>query len=302
MLFTLMTLALPVCAVLAAATVNGKMPRQNDFRKSPLAEMFEPLRNPLTLKIVTFNVHGLYLASRDRPQRMTAIAKKLATLDPDVVGLQETFVESDRSLLIEGLKDSRLKYYRYFPSATVGSGLFILSAFPIVEEYYHRYAQNGKWYKLYHGDWWAGKGVALARLALPDQAGYVDFYNTHAHAAYGGSEYDADRLAQMVDLSGFVKASGLGASPAFVVGDMNCRPGDGAFEAAVGGGCLQRLMDVSTDIDHIFSVSNALYTFEVVKTEPIADAVTGSWGRRVALSDHTGYMSTIRITPTQGQQ
>lgn len=298
MVIAIFILTCPICLVLLAAVFNGRMPTQADFRQSLLfTNLPKPLDHPITLKVVTFNVHGLYVASRDRAERMQAIADTLTSLDPDIVGLQETFVENDRMILSEGLGNSRLKYQKYYPSATVGSGLLVLSAFPIVEGYFHRYVQNGKWYKLYHGDWWAGKGVALARLALPNKAGYVDFYNTHAHAGYGGTEYDEDRKAQMLDLSRFVDASGLKVAPAIVVGDMNCRPGSDAFNTATQKGRLERLMDCMSEIDHIFGVQNGQYTFSVLNTQPIQKLIKIGKARQTPLSDHTGYMSTIKIEP-----
>ena len=97
---------------------------------------------------------------------MRAIGKLLADLQPDLVGIQEAFVSADREILVEQLRNTRLKYYKYFPSGLVGSGLWILSAFPIQETHFHRFPKNGKLYKIWHGDWWAGKGIALARKRM----------------------------------------------------------------------------------------------------------------------------------------
>ena len=285
-----------LCLVVGvAARLNRRTPSETDLSKSKLlAEPPAPLSEDITLKIVTFNIHDLYVASRHRPERMRAIAETLCALDPDVVGIQEAFIEKDRDILIEGLGGSRLAYHHYYPSALVGSGLLTLSAFPIVETFFIRYEKAGDWYKVYEGDWWAGKGVSLARLELPDGAGFVDFYNTHAQAGYGNPEYNIVRAAQMEDLAGFVGASATRTSPAFLVGDMNCRPNSQEYQIAADDGRLTRLMSQASRIDHVFGVRNARYTFDVVDTVPIHRNITVSGGQS-RLSDHTGYMSEIQV-------
>jgi len=283
--------------LIAAIPFNGKTGSETDLTKSALrAHPPAPITKEITLKIVTFNVHDLYVLSSRRPKRMRAIAETLRALDPDIVGLQEAWIEKDRRIILDGLTGTRLKYHQYYPSGLVGSGKFILSAYPIVEALFHRYTKNGKWYKPYHGDWWGGKGVALACIELPEGAGYVDFYDTHAHAGYGTHEYDADREAQMRELADFVNASATGASPAFVVGDMNCRKGSKAFENAVNGAHLEWMMNGDPRIDNILAVKSERYTIELLDSTPIERKILVRGGE-TRLSDHTGYMSTIRIRP-----
>ena len=81
------------------------------------------------LVVVTFNVQDLYFAGKDRNRRMELIGQALATLNPDVVGIQEAFIGKDRAVLQKQLKDSRLQNYAYFDYGKVNSGLLILSAF-----------------------------------------------------------------------------------------------------------------------------------------------------------------------------
>ncbi|MDQ1256248.1 MAG: sphingomyelin phosphodiesterase 2, partial [Candidatus Hydrogenedentes bacterium] len=247
-------------------------------------------------KIATFNIHDLLVVAFDHKARMRAIGEVLTELDPDIVGIQEAFIEADRAVLFEAIEGSRLQYRQYFPSGIAGSGLLTLSAYPIREAFFHRYVQGGKWYKPYHGDWWGGKGVSLARIELPGGA-CVDFFDTHAQASYWTrNEYLGIRKAQMRELAAFVGASATGAGPAFLVGDMNCRPGAPDFQIAVEQGKLKRVMAVETPIDHIFRVENPRYRFETLDTRPIEGTVDLG-GRQSRLSDHTGYMSTVRVTP-----
>src|SRR5690606_22364249 len=143
--------------------------------------------------------------------------------DPDIVGFQEAFIARDRAVLQQRLAGSRLTQFQYYASGSVGSGLFIASAYPIRETWFCRFIDSNPWHKFSEGDWWAGKGVALARIELP--VGMVDFFNTHAQAGYGNPAYDLVREKQMTQLAGFVNDARLRTAPALLVGDMNCRIG-----------------------------------------------------------------------------
>jgi endonuclease/exonuclease/phosphatase family metal-dependent hydrolase len=171
------------------------------FPERTLKKLPYDLKKNVTLKIVTYNVRDIIIVSSHRPKRMHAIGKRLCTLDPDLVGFQESFVEEDRNILINELeKGSRLKYHQYYPSRMVGSGLLISSAYPIRETSFHQYEDSNPSYKVWEGDYWAGKGVALARIELPNSNGYVDFFNTHTQAGYGNPEYKIVRERQMIEL------------------------------------------------------------------------------------------------------
>jgi sphingomyelin phosphodiesterase 2 len=272
--------------------VSGDLSR-SDMKKNPPP----PLSKPVTLKIVTFNIQNLWVVGRHRPQRMRAIAAKLSVLDPDIVGFQEAFVGETRELLMRELRENtRLQYMQYYPSGWVGSGLLICSAFPIVEAYFTQYRDSNPWYKVWEGDFWAGKGVALARIQLPDDAGYLDFFDTHAQAGYGNPYYDIVRQKQMSQLADFIFKAQTGTCPVILVGDMNCRPGEPDFEACVRPAGLERIMAIPTSIDHIFGKTDAGYTFEVHETVPIAERVRVN-NLEFDLSDHNGFMTTVTIHP-----
>ncbi len=138
--------------------------------------------------------------------------------------------------------------------------------------------------------------MCLARIRLPNDAGYVDFFNTHAHAGYGHRPYDAVRLSNMMDLAAYVNEAGCGESPTFVVGDINTDASEEAYKTLIERLAPERLMTVDSRIDHIFAVPNPLYAFETLDTQPFHKE-TAIGDESVPLSDHTGYMSTIRITP-----
>ncbi|GMW02965.1 MAG: hypothetical protein AMXMBFR84_41010 [Candidatus Hydrogenedentota bacterium] len=291
----LVVVSTPMLLIAAAGLTNGRTGVPTQFQGSAmLANPPSAWTEASTVKVVTYNVHDLKVVSDHRPERMAAIAEWLVGLDPDIVGFQEAFIESDRAILEGGLIKSRLKHFQYYPSGTVGSGLFVASAYPIRETWFCRYTASNPWYRLDEGDWWAGKGVALARIETP--GGLLDFFNTHAQAGYGNPAYKLVREQQMADLAAFVTGSRVDTVPALLVGDMNCRIGDKDFTIAEQGAGLVRLMTMDSHIDHVFGVKDARYAFEVLDTVKIEGEIDVEGGKS-ELSDHPGYMSTIRITP-----
>lgn len=274
---------------------NARVGVSSDYRASQyLQEKPAPLQNNLIVKVVTFNIQDLWVVGRNRPARMRHIARVLETLDPDIVGFQEAFITKERELLINHLGKTRLHHHQYFPSGLVGSGLLISSAWPIKEVLFHRYMASGPARRVWEGDFWAGKGVALARIETP--VGMLDFFNTHAQAGYGRAEYREIRRRQMTELAAFINLSKTGNSPALLVGDMNCRPGAVDYETAVKEAALIRAMTIESGIDHIFFVDNTRYTVETLETTRIEKTITEE-GKTFTLSDHAGFMSTIRIVP-----
>lgn len=288
----LLAAAIGVCLVL-----NFRTPAATQLASSAqLANPPAALREPVTLKIVTFNIWGLYGISSDRARRMPAIGERLAQLEPDIIGFQEAFIQQDRETVLKGLAQAGLTHHRYFRSGLVGSGLLVVSRYPIAEAHFRRYSRGGKPHRLQHGDWWAGKGVCLVRVELPGAAGYVDLFNTHAHANYGNADYDPVRLSNMTEMAAYIREAATGTSPAFAVGDFNCRAGTPQYDAVINGAGLERLMTIETRIDHVFGVANPRYVFEVLETVPVEKGIDQGGGE-FRLSDHTGYMSTIRVTP-----
>lgn len=305
----------------AALFINPRVQAEQDLSLSALLSGPPPLPSiPATLKVVTYNIADAYLFTGNRPERMRAIAAKLTELDPDLAGIQESFIAADRKLLLDCLAGSRLKHHVLFPAATVGNGLLILSAFPIQEAFFHRYKNSNPWYKLWQGDWWAGKGVGLARIQLPD-GGMLDFYNTHAQAGRGDPANADARFGQMREMAAFINESRLPGAPGFLVGDMNTRKGAADLELAVGHAGLDWAMTLDPGIDHIFSLGVPGYSYETLETVTITGTTRGSrpellvgraptlremWNAwfgepgTTALSDHPGFMSTVRIAPKTG--
>ncbi len=315
----LIALALGAVVAFSALALNPRIGVDTDFHASPLlAEPPPPLQAPMDLKIVTYNIACAHLFTTNRPERMRAIGKLLIELDPDIVGLQESFTARERALLLEALADSRLHYHADYPAATVGNGMLTLSAYPIVERYFYRFKHSNPWYKLHQGDWWAGKGVGLARIALPCGA-VIDFYNTHAQATRGDDANTAARYEQMGELARFMNASRIPTAPAFIVGDFNTKLGRPDLERAISEARLTSMMTLDSGIDFVFAVDDSRYQIDALETIKLIGQTQGSKaaiflsraptprelrgiyfgpGETTALSDHTGFMTTVRITPT----
>ncbi len=284
--------------ILVLYHLNNEVGINTEFENSTFLSQKPPvLRETLTVKIVTFNIQDLWVVGANRPQRMKHIARVLTDLDPDIVGFQESFIEQDRSVLLNALKSSRLHHHQYYSSGVGGSGLLICSAWPIREVFFHRFSGSGPAHRIWEGDYWAGKGVALARIETP--AGILDFYNTHAQAGYGRAAYLEVRCSQMRELAASMNASRTGVSPAFLVGDMNCSIGKADYETVVNDAGLRRMMVQDSRIDHIFAANSGHYNFETLETVSIDEKVDEA-GKTFWLSDHTGYMSSIKISPVAG--
>lgn len=59
----------------------------------------------------------------------------------------------------------------------VGSGLCILSKYPITMTLFHSWSVNGYVHRVQHGDWFGGKGVGLCQIMVQKQP--VNIYIAH---------------------------------------------------------------------------------------------------------------------------
>ena len=227
---------------------------------------------------------------------MEAIVQTLAPLQPDLIGFQEAFHEKDRAILAKGLKSIGLEYSHYFSSGLVGSGLYIVSRYPIEATFFHRFTVGGKWYKPWHGDWWAGKGIAMVRVKLP-QGGYLHFYDTHGHANYGGHEYDKVVASNLEECAAFIRKSSVDGIPTIVTGDFNCTVTSSQFSGMREKGQLVRAMKADSRIDHILTRQDESIRWKVLSTVPVQGKAAVA-GKDVSLSDHPGYLSALSLRVT----
>ncbi|CAD6890081.1 unnamed protein product [Tilletia controversa] len=144
----------------------------------------------------------------------------------DVIALQEIWVESEDWRYMRSRCAERYPYAKFFYTAAVGSGLAIMSRFPIVSTHTQAYLLNGVPMYVSHGDWIAGKAFGSVTISHP-RLGLVDIYNTHTMAAGGedGPEFTrAHRVAQAWELATKVRDSAERGRHAIVMGDINSTP------------------------------------------------------------------------------
>ncbi|XP_047121711.1 putative neutral sphingomyelinase [Schistocerca piceifrons] len=217
------------------------------------------------LKVFTMNCWGIPLVSKNRHERITALADHLATCDYDFVCLQELWSEYDYHFIKEKTVDS-LPYSHYFHSGVLGSGLCVLSRFPIEDVFFHQWPMNGYMHKLQHGDWFGGKGIGVCRIQLEDV--YVNVYTAHLHAEYNPSndEYLAHRVLQALDAAQFVRLTAAGSDVAILGGDLNALPGDLA----------QRIICLYAELEDSCCVAHPMETHKNFGTnETAANSYTG---------------------------
>ncbi|KAL1920253.1 uncharacterized protein VTP21DRAFT_1399 [Calcarisporiella thermophila] len=170
----------------------------------------------------SLNCWGLKYVSKQRKQRIAAIADYLAASEYDVVGLQEVWVQEDYQL-IRHVTAQRFPFAKYFYSGILGSGLVVLSRHRIISSSFHRYSLNGKFLNVLHGDYFSGKCVGSVCIQHP-ACGIIEVFNTHLHANYIKCEtiYGAHRAAQAWELATLIRRSK--GSHVFLLGDLNSTP------------------------------------------------------------------------------
>ncbi|KAI8146382.1 Endonuclease/exonuclease/phosphatase [Fennellomyces sp. T-0311] len=179
--------------------------------------------NTNELSVLSLNCWGLNIVSKKRRFRLRAIADAISTCDYDIVTLQELWMWEDFDYLKQQTQ-SMLPYAKYFYSGALGSGLAILSRFPIVSTSYFRYSLAGRPLKVFHGDFYVGKGCGSACIEHPD-IGILEVFTTHLHAGYGNSdEYEGHRVSESWELAHLLRASAAQGRHVIATGDFNSIP------------------------------------------------------------------------------
>ncbi|KAJ8945085.1 hypothetical protein NQ318_005265 [Aromia moschata] len=186
------------------------------------------MESELEFKVFALNCWGLAVVSKNRKERIQAIAEILAVSQYDVVCLQEVWTDYDYNL-IRNKVAGVLPFSHYFYSGVTGSGVCILSRHPIQETFFHQWSVNGYIHKLHHGDWFGGKGVGLCKFTVKDFN--INVYSAHLHAEYDREcdEYQTHRILQAYDTAQFIMLTSGGADLVVLAGDLNTEPGDLAY-------------------------------------------------------------------------
>ena len=89
-----------------------------------------------------------------------------------------------------------------------------------------RYPLNGRPTAFFRGDWYVGKGVACARIRMPDGM-LLEVFNTHLHAPYErepNDSYICHRTAQAWEIAKLMRDAGERGSLVVGLGDFNMVP------------------------------------------------------------------------------
>jgi endonuclease/exonuclease/phosphatase family metal-dependent hydrolase len=287
LIITLLVSALMAAAAMTWNVCHTAIPEPTQFSKVTPPLTFEPLR----MRVVTWNLWGILWLTPRRAERMQIIAREIVKLKPDIVGFQEVFVQSDRDLLTTALRDAGLPHARYFPSGLVGSGLLLVSRYPIESDGFIRYAENGRPEAVHHGDWWAGKGLSLSTLRLPDHS-LLYVGNTHMHARYREGLYRATQLAQAQQLIPWAKRVQETNAPTLWLGDWNNKPDNDILAPLAASGGWNLLTADKTAIDHIFA-SGAAWEWHVLNQGKLTGRLESD--PKVPWSDHAARWIEVEL-------
>lgn len=185
------------------------------------------------LRVLSLNAWGLPVAPKCT-ERAIEIANAIEN-GFELVVLQEIWHRRERNIIIARAQKVGFHYYHYFQPAvgfpvpfgadSFGTGLLVLSKYPILSAMYHSFQLTGRPYALHEADFIANKGVGLLRLQTPDDE--IDLYVTHLLANYNhlgqpgpGDRYLAHRVAQSYELEQFIEATSRNKFT-LVCGDFN---------------------------------------------------------------------------------
>ncbi|KAJ6520087.1 inositol phosphophingolipids phospholipase C [Mycena sanguinolenta] len=177
------------------------------------------------LHVLTLNCWGLKYVSKNRTERVHAIAQELAKFHHDIIALQEIWVFAD----YEHVRDNvikRLPYSKFFYSGALGSGLALFSRFPIIGTSVHPYSLNGAPIDVGGGDWFVGKAAVSITISHP-VLGQVQIFNTHLYAKGGEDGPEHNRAHRIVNAWEFSKLARQAAELGRYViaaGDFNSIP------------------------------------------------------------------------------
>lgn len=205
---------------------------QNSSNESKVIPNLIP-NEEYTIRVLTLNCWGLWVGAKKRRQRIEGIVRYLRENNCDIVFLQEVWVTSDFELIRDGTSDV-YRFIHLFRSGSVlgSSGIVILCKWLPKVIHFEPYSLNGSPFYPWHGDWFAGKGIAYARVDFDGLS--LHLFSTHTHAYYNENEpvhhqYSVHRICQSYQLAKFItfisdtacnrKASGKDLL--VVAGDMN---------------------------------------------------------------------------------
>lgn len=164
---------------------------------------------------------------------MASIVRYLRENNCDIVFLQEVWVTSDFEIIRDDTRDI-YRFAHLFRSGSVlgSSGIVILCKWWPKVIHFEPYSLNGSPFYPWHGDWFAGKGIAYSRVDFDGLS--LHLFSTHTHAYYNDNEsvhdqYSIHRICQSYQLAKFINfisdtacnRKADGKDLLIVAGDMN---------------------------------------------------------------------------------
>lgn len=168
---------------------------------------------------------GLKFVSKNRSDRIKAIAQEISTSKYDIVALQELWVFADYEQ-VQRTISNKLPYSKFFFSGALGAGLVFFSRFPIISTSVHPYSLNGAPLDVAAGDWFVGK-AAVSILVQHPVLREIEIFNTHLFAKGGEDGPEHNRAHRLVNAWEFAKRTRQAAELGrYVValGDFNSIP------------------------------------------------------------------------------
>jgi endonuclease/exonuclease/phosphatase family metal-dependent hydrolase len=274
----------------------------------------------MPIRVVTLNVWALpFGLSRFNTKRLKLIGERLNQLDADVCAFQEAWTSQARKELISAGKRAGYDFSWHRKSIRNGSGLLLLSRWPIVATQFHPFTLSGLAQNLHHGDWWSGKGIAVHQLRHPE--GEFVILNTHLLARYTpiqrADPYFAMRVAEVIEVASVL--TGIN-QPVLALGDFNIQESTDEYEILMG---LSGLTDMAADfnqrqntrmvnnpmrkpnarkrsdarLDYIFKRGNRQADFVTRDVRRVFDDVVVHDGQQITPSDHSGVLAEVDLVP-----
>lgn len=193
----------------------------------------ETSKDNCTINVFIQNIWGLPVIASDLIERVDKLASVIRTKKYDIIVIVELWSQRERDVIYNAAKDADMHYHHYFSPGIgfimfpliAGTGILILSKYPIIETLYRRFAVNGDPYMIHHADFYGAKGCGLARIKTC--CGIIDLFVTHPQASYTDkrTDYLSCRVAQAFELAQFVR---IASKSSFVIlaGDFNSCPNE----------------------------------------------------------------------------
>ncbi|TYJ54443.1 hypothetical protein B9479_004859 [Cryptococcus floricola] len=223
-----------------------------------------------SLRVFTFNVWGLAFYSKDRIQRLRAIADHIASASYDIVCLQELWIYKDYEMVRE-----EIQHVLPFSSGALGSGLAIFTIFPLIGAQAFPYSLSGSPAQGFSGDFFVRKAAGNVVILHP-VLGEVEIWNTHMDAAgeHGPETWQAHRISQSWQLASAIRGGAAKGRYILVMGDFNSQPGSVPIammrdHANLQDSFLVAHPSANTDLPHPPSSAEALIKYGTTCDSPL---------------------------------